>query len=338
VGIAEIEAADVPRVAIPRTGALNARCGELAGTVGGRALRLRPAASVADLDAGRPLRVRGCGPEPALAAGTTRLSLPPGALAPYLLRLRAPAPAGAPAAAATGRVVDAGNPSPGARDGIRVDVPDGGRLVFGQAFSAAWRASCDGADLGAPAPVDGYAMSWRLPPGCSVVALRFGPDRAVRLGYLVSAPVLLAILLLLALRRPPDGARADLTPLPAGGRPRRLAPLPAAAAALAVGAGLGFVFALRTAPPIAVAAFLVLRYGVGPRALVAAAGVLLLVAVPVLTLLVPAANRGGYNPEYPVDRIAVHWATVAAVVLLIFALGRVLSTAIRRASPPARAP
>jgi hypothetical protein len=160
----------------------------------------------------------------------------------------------------------------------------------------------------------------------------------VRLGYLVSAPILLAILLLLALRRAPRGPRADPAPLPAGDRPARLAILPAAAAALAIGAVLGFVFALRTGPPIAVAAFLVLRYGVGPRPLVAAAGALLLVAVPVLTLLVGAENRGGYNPEYPVDRIAVHWVTVAAVVLLVFALARVLSTATRRAAPPPRAP
>jgi hypothetical protein len=115
--------------------------------------------------------------------------------------------------------------------------------------------------------------------------------------------------------------------------------------ALAAGAALGFVFAARSAPLIAAAVFVVLWRGIGVRALVAAAGALLLVAVPVLSLAIGAENRGGYNPEYAQDRIAIHWVAVAAVVLLILALARVLGAARRRRSragprrpPPRSAP
>ena len=44
-----------------------------------------------------------------------------------------------------------------------------------------------------------------------------------------------------------------------------------------------------------------------------AGGAVLGIAVPVLTLLIRPENRGGYNPEYAIDRIAVHWVAVAGV-------------------------
>ncbi len=52
--------------------------------------------------------------------------------------------------------------------------------------------------------------------------------------------------------------------------------------------------------------------------------------VPLLTLAIPVRDPGGFNFEYAQDRIAVHWVTVAAVVLLVLALARVLSTATGR--------
>ncbi|MGH2948568.1 MAG: hypothetical protein ACRDPC_20310, partial [Solirubrobacteraceae bacterium] len=105
-------------------------------------------------------------------------------------------------------------------------------------------------------------------------------------------------------------------------RPARMDAPRAALMALAVGAVLAFVFALRAGPPIAVAVFLVLWRGVGPGRLVAGAAALLLVVVPVLTLAVPVPNRGGYNPEYALERLPVHWVTVAAFLLLLLALAR----------------
>jgi len=107
----------------------------------------------------------------------------------------------------------------------------------------------------------------------------------------------------------------------------------AALLALLAGAVLGFVFAARGAPLIALGTFLVLWRGVGVRQLVAAAAALLLVAVPALTLAIGVEDRGGFNPEYAQVRIAVHWVAVAAVILLVLALARVLDAARRRRSP-----
>ena len=52
------------------------------------------------------------------------------------------------------------------------------------------------------------------------------------------------------------------------------------------------------------------------RAAALAGGAVLGIAVPVLTSLIRPENRGGYNPEYSIDRIAVHWVAVAGVALL----------------------
>ena len=69
------------------------------------------------------------------------------------------------------------------------------------------------------------------------------------------------------------------------------------------------------------------------------------IAVPVLTLLIRPENRGGYNPEYAIDRIAVHWVAVAGVALFVLALsramgrpGRARSAPPSGAAPPAPAP
>jgi hypothetical protein len=92
---------------------------------------------------------------------------------------------------------------------------------------------------------------------------------------------------------------------------------------------LGFLFAARAAPLIAVGVFLILWRGVGIRALTAAAAALLAVAVPVLTLAIGVEDHGGYNPEYAIERVAVHWVAVAGVVLLLLALARALAAARR---------
>ena len=338
VGVGELTGDGVPRVRVARSGRLAGRCGDLRGRLGGGSVRLRADATVADLDAGRPLRFRACGPAAALPAGPARLSMPPGTFAPYLLRLRSPAPEPpAVAAVVPGRVVDPGEPGRNAWKDVRLELREPAWLVLAQSYSDAWRASCDGRDLGAPRPVDAFAMGWRVPAGCRIAEMAFAPDRLVRAGYLVSVPVLLALALLLLLRRAPRPRLPPAGALPHGDvpdvRPHRLPARRAALLALAAGAVLGFVFAARAAPLIAIGTFLVLWRGVGVRALVAAAGALLLVVVPILTLLVEVEDRGGYNPEYAQSRIAVHWVAVAAVVLLILALARALGAARRPRSP-----
>jgi membrane protease YdiL (CAAX protease family) len=105
------------------------------------------------------------------------------------------------------------------------------------------------------------------------------------------------------------------------------------AAALA----FGFAFALRAGVVIGPATALILWRGASTRALVTTAGALLAVVVPALYVLFPSTDRGGYNTAYPVDHLGAHWVTVAAVVLLILALGRELSRASRASRAPAAA-
>jgi hypothetical protein len=96
----------------------------------------------------------------------------------------------------------------------------------------------------------------------------------------------------------------------------------------------GFVFALRAGVAIGPAVALVLWRGASPRTLITAAGALLAIVVPAIYVVFPATDRGGYGPAYPVERLGAHWVTVAAVVLLILALARQLSTATRRTGAP----
>jgi hypothetical protein len=228
--------------------------------------------------------------------------------------------------------VDPGRRTRDTWEDVKLDLRAPAWLVLGQSYSDAWRATCDGRDLGAPRPVDGYAMGWRVPASCRNASMTFAPDGLVRAGYLISLPVLIGLALLLLPRRRPSPSSPPLPALP-DPVARRLPVGRAALPALVAGAVLGFVFAARAAPLIAIVTFVVLWRGIGVRGLVAAAGVLLAVAVPVLSIAVGVPDRGGYNPEYAQKLIAAHWATAAAVVLLILALARVLDAARRRRSP-----
>jgi hypothetical protein len=324
VGIAEITG-DVPRVHVPRSGPLRSRCGDLVADVSGRRLTLRAAGSIQDLDAGRPVRMRGCGGV-GLPAGPARLTMAPAALAPYTLRLRSgtpPRPAAPP-----GRVI-AGDDAQ-----ARLDVRAPARLVLAEAYTAGRRASCDGRDLGPPQIGDGFGTAWRVPAGCRDVEIGFAPNRLVNAGYAVS---LLACLVLagLALRRRRAEAPARLERAP-DRPPARVPAGRAALLAVPIALALGFMFAARATPLFGLAAFFILWRGIPARPLALAAGALLLVVVPVLTLAIPVDDRGGFNPSYAGDRVAVHWVTAAAVVLLLFALARELASVRRSAAARAR--
>jgi hypothetical protein len=336
VAVAEIRGRGVPHAKVPRAGALRGRCGDLAGTLGtvalgARRIALRPSGPVADLDAGRPLRVNLCGPPRALGAGPAELHVPPGALRPLTLRLhsRAPDPV-AHSAAAPGRVLDPGRMGRGSYDGVRLQVNQPSWLVLGESYNRGWQASCDGRDLGAPRVVDGFANGWRVQPGCRRASFSFGPQRAVDWGYAIGALACLVLLGLMLLRRPRT-APATSDPLPAEDRTWRLPLVRALAAGLAAAVVFGFVFALRAGVVIGPVTALVLWRGINPRQMITIAGALLAIAVPAIYLIFPATDRGGYGPAYPVERLGAHWVTVAAVVLLILALARSL-----RSGLPAR--
>jgi len=137
-------------------------------------------------------------------------------------------------------------------------------------------------------------------------------------------------------RRVPAPAPA---PLLSESLPRRM-PLPRAAAlALAITLPLCLFFALRTSLFIAPLLALILWRGVGPRLLAAAAAALLGVVVPIIYLVAPVHNQGGYDFGYSTQLIAAHWTGVVAVLLLAVAAWRMLLGASRgRGEGPGRPP
>ncbi|HKP90814.1 MAG TPA: hypothetical protein VJT75_12685, partial [Thermoleophilaceae bacterium] len=220
-----------------------------------------------------------------------------------------------------GRVEAQGRHGRGEYTGIRVAPAGPSWLVLGESYNRGWRAECDGRSLGAPHVVDGFANGWRVGPGCRSVELRFAPQRAVEIGYLVGGLACLVLVAILLFRRPrrdePAAAPANL-PVDDERRPWPLRR--ALVAGLVAGAVLGFAFALRAGVVIAPAVALILWRGWSPRVLILAAGALLTVVVPVVYLLFPGDDRGGYDTEYAVEHLGAHWVTVAAVVLLVVAV------------------
>ena len=123
--------------------------------------------------------------------------------------------------------------------------------------------------------------------------------------------------------------------------PGDAAPMPVLRAALIaapVALAFGFAFAARATPLFALGVFFVLWRGIGAKPLALAGGAVLGIAVPVLYVVIRPENRGGFNPEYSIDRIAVHWVAVAGVALFVLALSRAMGRPGRaRSAPPSAA-
>jgi arabinofuranan 3-O-arabinosyltransferase len=293
VGIAELEGPGVPRVR-PSREALPRRCGELAVRAAGRTLALRVEGTRADFEAGRPLPARSCG-SLALPAGETRIEAPAAIFRVDHLRLRSPAPRPAARAAVAGRVVDPGTGTNGRIDGVDLRLAGPAWLVLGEGYNRGWRASCDGRDLGEPVPVDGFANGWPIERGCREASFVFAPGEPARWIGLGSGLACLAMLALLLVRRPraPDPRPAPLPP----DEPERLPAVRALAVGAVAAVVLGAVFALRSGAVLGpLVAFLLWR-GVPARMLALSAGALLGVAVPLLYVLFPPEDRGGWNTD-----------------------------------------
>jgi arabinofuranan 3-O-arabinosyltransferase len=331
VGIAEVVGAGA-RVA-DAWSPIAATCGALRVVAGGRILRLRPAGTVAAFDAGQPLRAQPCGAPAALPAGPVDLTTSSTLFHPYWLRLRSSAPRGLPAATGAGRVTDPGDLGRSSVGGVRLALDGPSRLVLAQSYDRGWRAWCDGRDLGAPRPDAAYGNGWAVDGSCTEARFAFAPDRPVKLTMLASGAACLLMLVPLLLRGPP--ARRTVPAVPGfapADRPARATWGRAIAIGLAAGVAGAALIALRAGPPVAVAATLVARYGIGARALVLAAAALLGGAVPAAYLLFLPADRGGFAPRYASDLIGAHWLAIAALVLLAFALARMLSGRRERAA------
>jgi hypothetical protein len=337
VGIADLQGPGIPAVRVPRAGSLAAPCGVLRADVGGGSLSLRIAADVAAFDSGMPLRLLPCGPPLALPASTVTLTTRRGLLRPYLLRLSSPSPVAHAAPAVGGRVTGVGSSGRGRYKDIKLSVTGPAWLVLGESYNRGWRASCDGRSLGAPQPIDGFGNGWRVDRGCTTASITFGPNRTQYISYVISgvACALMLAFLLWKRRRPaavpsPGDIEVDDS--------RRALPW-RSALALGVASALvfGFLFALRAGVMIGPAVALITWRGVPPRRLIAVATGLLAVAVPLVYLIWPADDQGGYDTRYAIEHLGAHWVAVAGFVLLALALRLTLSTATRTSRAPAPA-
>ncbi len=337
VGIGELSGPGVPHARVASSGTLKAQCGAVSATVGASRLSLRPVGSVSGLDNGQPLRAVSCGAPASLPAGPAELRAPAGTFEPYLMRLSSPV---AHAAAVTpGRVLDTGSEGLGSHKHVRLALTHPATLVLGESYDRGWRATCDGHSLGTPFVVDGYANGWNAPASCRNVSFTFGPNKALDIGYVISALAALLMLALLILRRPRGVTAATADELAADDAPRGWPLRHALAVGVATALVVGFVFALRAGAIAGPAVAVLLWRGVGSRRLTIAAGALLVLAVPLVYLIWPASNRGGYNNEYATHHLGAHWVAVAAFLLLALALARTLavSRATRRSRAPAQA-
>ena len=327
VGIREIRAAGLPRAAGPAHGPVRSRCGDVRVESGGRTIPLRVEGRLDQL--GSPLRARSCGNAVTLSGGAQTLTADGSVFDPYLVRVRSAEATGA-APPTAGTVLDAGQASGGRRDGVRVEPTGPARLVLAESFNEGWRAECDGRSLGEPSIADGWANGWDVEADCRDVRFEFGPERAVRAGYALSGAACLGLLALLLVGR----RRRGPAPRPAARRAGLpLAPRPlgrAAALALAIASVVGFVFALRAGAVALPVLFLLFWRGASITVLVATAGALLAVVVPVLYLAFPPDDLGGHNSSYATEALGAHWVSVAALVLLALALWRMLAGRTRR--------
>jgi hypothetical protein len=317
VGIGEITGAGVPALRAPRRGTVALPCGVAAVRIGGRVVALGGAVDRAALEAGRPLRLHGCGPAPSPRAGATRavrvgldvketsktprtsdLARPLAALPARRVSitgldrplrvdaLRLASAASATRSAVTGHVLHSGTPSADARRGARIAVGAPSWLIFGESYDKHWRATCDGRDLGPPRPMQGYANAWPVTAGCRTVDFIYNLQRAATAGYLISligcALLLLAALVGFRRRRRHANAASDDE---AGPQPLRVPSADvrghlALLPALTTLAAIGLAFGLRAGAVAAVAFAAIAWRGISDRVLGIIAATLLGLGVP----------------------------------------------------------
>lgn len=356
VAISEIDIPGLNAPAPRRRGTFTTPCGQLGVTAGGQAATAEVTGTIQQLDAGLPLKLRGCGSAPtiSLAAGTNQLDVPAGSfMRADHLELSSPAPAGATAAAPTAGVIDPGHGSDGSHTGVRLVAPSASWLVLGESYSRGWEAWCTlqtghEQSLGRPVPIDGFANGWRAPPGCTRARFYFTPQSTANTAYVISAVggglMLLALGAGVALRRRRSTV-ASIWPDPPAWRPAPADPVralswPTAAVVAALAGALGaFLFAVRAGVVIAPVTFVLLVLGITARRLLAAAA-LAIVAVTIAYVVSPAPNQGGFYFYYAVHYITAHWIALAAICFLGAAAG-LMTWDVRTAAdgvPPGQGP
>jgi len=341
VSIGEIEVAGLAHLDVPKRGPIQRRCG-VAALAAETTSTLAVAGSVERLDSGLPLELSGCKQSDSitLEQGSNLVRTEPLTMTPEIVQLNSPAPAGQPAVVGGGRVLSPGTTSGSERSGVKLDPTGPSWLVLGQSWSRGWRASCSGTELGAPQPIDGFANGWPVSASCRSARFYFAPMGAVRVSYAIAAVGIVTLLVLLAAIAVKRRRRPQLEPPsepllvdcdPPAKLPLRTAVLWGVAAA----AICGFIFGLRAGVVLGPLAALLLWRGASAKNLFTAAGLLLAVVVPILYLVLPVRNNGGYNFDYSSELIAAHWVAVLAITLLALGLIRCV-IAVRKAAGAAQ--
>jgi hypothetical protein len=333
VAIGEIEVDRLGRLDVPTSGPVRRRCGVAAASADTTAV-LAVSGSVKRLDSGLPLTLSGCNSTDSLTLvqGSNLVQTNPRLMNPEILQLNSPAPAGQPAVVGGGRVLSAGSSAGSGRSGVRLDPSGPSWLVLAQSWSRGWRASCNGTELGAPQPIDGFANGWPVSAGCRNVRFYFAPMGAVRVSYAISGFGIAAALILLAAfafrrRRKGRSEPAPAALMKDSDPPAKLRIQTALLWGIAAACICGFIFGLRAGVALGPLTALLLWRGVSAKRLFIAAGLLLAIFVPTLYVVLPVRNGGGYNFDYSAELIAAHWVAVLAVTLLALGLIRCFAAA-----------
>ncbi len=203
VSVAEVRVGDSPRLG--PTAGIDTGCRDDLLTIDGRAVPVRITGTAADGLARRELRVEGCAPA-ALGTPEGLIMTAPGSRTGFDIdQLVLSGPQRTLPPAGTGRV-DAVRHSDTSYT-VRVPGRDTGRwLVLGQSHNRGWEATVDGADLGPPVVIDGFANGWLLPAGGDgVVELRWTPQRLVDWALRLSVLAVVAVALIAWRGRPDRG-------------------------------------------------------------------------------------------------------------------------------------
>ena len=208
VSVAEVRIGDTPPLGPPTD--IDTGCREDLVFIDGRAAPVRVIGTADDALARRELRVEGCRPA-ALGPPESVIVTAPGSVTGLDIdQLVLAGPRHSPAPVEGIGEVDAIRHRDTA---YTVEVPDRDRdrwLVLGQSHSRGWRASVDGADLGPPVVIDGFANGWLLPAGgAAAVELRWTPQRLVDWALRLSALAVITTVLIVWRGRPDRGVRSS---------------------------------------------------------------------------------------------------------------------------------
>jgi arabinofuranan 3-O-arabinosyltransferase len=197
-------------------------------------------------------------------------------------------------------------------------------LVLGQSHNTGWTATVDGASLGEPVLVDGFANGWLVTPTAAAfdVELRFAPQRRVNLAIVLSAVTALVCLALLVRRpRPVVDAPSSLAePYSSVLAYRYDGALPTRRIALWTGVGVGLAGLVLAGPGVGLAVGL--AAGVGARhetfrryLLLASPAALALCAMYVLYIQTRWSPEPSF--DWPIEMRRPHPIGWLAVLLLL---------------------